>query len=383
MSVSDLIFFNATDGYAEAILRGFRKGILGEQTYTALRNTTNLKDLKAVLMDTDYADYLKDYDESDTSSLKMLLKRKLADEIDYVQASAGPDLQNFIEMTRHKYMIDNVINIVEGSKNKTAVAIIKSRSEPLGFLPEIEGLLNLDVKKIDELYEDVLIDTEVGSYFSTFLEEVLMNSDIKNVNTINNYLQELPPEKIKNYLKKIWFEHFYHYCLTLNPTTREIMEDLLKFEADCQAIQIVYNSLAYEFNQFQEEERQKVIPSFGYLYPEITSQMVKANSFDMLKEALHPYPVYYNLVKDVPDPKKYDDFQLQGGLKTLDDVMFEESIKRFSIAFEQQFHYACFYAYIKIKEQEIKKIIWLAEMISLDKDSSSKLKKNYILPFNY
>jgi V-type H+-transporting ATPase subunit d len=161
------------------------------------------------------------------------------------------------------------------------------------------------------------------------------------------------------------------------------MEDLLKFEADCQAIQIVYNSLAYEFNQFQEEERQKVIPSFGYLYPEITSQMVKANSFDMLKEALHPYPVYYNLVKDVPDPKKYDDFQLQGGLKTLDDVMFEESIKRFSIAFEQQFHYACFYAYIKIKEQEIKNIIWLAEMISLDKDSSSKLKKNYILPFNY
>ncbi len=63
--------------------------------------------------------------------------------------------------------------------------------------------------------------------------------------------------------------------------------------------------------------------------------------------------------------------------------MFEESIKRYSIAFEQQFHYACFYAYIKIKEQEIKNIIWLAEMISLDKDSGSKLKKNYILPFNY
>ena len=63
--------------------------------------------------------------------------------------------------------------------------------------------------------------------------------------------------------------------------------------------------------------------------------------------------------------------------------MFEESMKKYSIAFEQQFHYACVYAYIKIKEQEIKNIIWLAEMISLDKDSSSKLKKGYILPFNY
>ena len=249
--MSDLIYFNTADGYAEAMLRGFRKGILGEQQYTALRNTTNLKDLKSVLMDTDYADYIKDYVESDTSSLKILLKKKLADEIDYVQSVAGPDLQNFIEMIRHKYMIDNVINIVEGSKNKTSTAIIKSRSEPLGFLPEIEGLLNLDVKKIDELYEDVLIDTEVGYYFSTFLEEVLMTSDVKNVSTINNYLRELRPEKIKNYLKKIWFEHFFNYCKTLNPTTQEMMEDLLKFEADCQAIQIVYNSLDHEFNQFQ------------------------------------------------------------------------------------------------------------------------------------
>ena len=284
--MSDLIYFNTADGYAEAMLRGFRKGILGEQQYTALRNTTNLKDLKSVLMDTDYADYIKDYVESDTSSLKILLKKKLADEIDYVQSVAGPDLQHFIEMIRHKYMIDNVINIVEGSKNKTSTAIIKSRSEPLGFLPEIEGLLNLDVKKIDELYEDVLIDTEVGYYFSTFLEEVLMTSDVKNVSTINNYLQELRPEKIKNYLKKIWFEHFFNYCKTLNPTTQEMMEDLLKFEADCQAIQIVYNSLDHEFNQFQEEERKKVIPYFGYLYPDITAQMIKANSFEMLKETL-------------------------------------------------------------------------------------------------
>ena len=236
-------------------------------------------------MDTDYVDYIKDYNESDTSSLKMLLKKKLADEIAQVQSVAGPDLENFLEMTRHKYMIDNVINIIEGTKNKTATAIIKSRSEPLGFLPEIEGLLNLDVKKIDELYEDVLIDTEVGYYFSKFLEEVLMSSNVKDVSTVNNFLQDLKPEKIKNYLTKIWFEYFYHYCETLNPTTREIMEDLLKFEADCQAIQIVYNSLAYDFNQFQEEERRKVIPFFGYLYPDITSQIIKASTFEQLKEA--------------------------------------------------------------------------------------------------
>lgn len=213
-------------------------------------------------MDTDYADFIKDYGEQDTTSLKVLLKRKLADEIDYLQTVAGDDLQKFIQMIRHKYMIDNVINIIEGSKNRTAKEIIQSRSEPLGYLPEISGLINLDVRKLDELYEDVLIDTEVGYYFSTFLDEVLLNSEVKDLSTIQNYLQELKPEKIKNYLKKIWLEYFYLFCRTLNSTTREIMEDLLMFEADCQAIQIVYNSLAYDFNS-QEEERKKVIPNFG------------------------------------------------------------------------------------------------------------------------
>jgi V-type H+-transporting ATPase subunit d len=382
MSMADLVFFNVDDGYTEALLRGFRKSILGEQQYAALRNTSNLKDFKSVLIDTDYSDYVKDYTETDTSALKMLLKKKLADEIDQVQSVAGPELDKFIEMIRHKYMIDNVINIIEGIKNKTDKNVIESRNEPLGYLKEISGLLKLDYKKIEDLYEDVLIDTEVGVYFSKFLEEVLSASDNKNVATINNFLQALKPEEIKNYLKKIWLEYFYHFCKTLNPTTAEIMEDLLKYEADCQTIQIVYNSLAYN-NQFQEEERKKVIPYFGFLYPETTTQLIKCNSLEQLKQILQPFPDYYELVKEIPDPKKLDEFGLQSGLKTLDDLMFKESMKRYSIAFEQQFHFACFYAYIKIKEQEIKNIMLLADMNAFDKEIGSKVKKAYILPFDY
>jgi len=380
--MADLVFFNVDDGYSEALLRGFRKSILGEQQYTALHNSGNLKDFKSVLIDTDYSDYVKEYTETDTSALKMLLKKKLADEIDQVQSVAGPELDKFIEMIRHKYMIDNVINIIEGIKNKTDKNVIESRNEPLGYLKEISGLLKLDYKKIEDLYEDVLIDTEVGVYFSKFLEEVLAMSDSKNVATINNYLQSLKPEEIKNYLKKIWLEYFYHFCKTLNPTTSEIMEDLLKYEADCQTIQIVYNSLAYN-NQFQEEERKKVIPYFGFLYPETTTQLIKCNSLENLRQILQPFPDYYELVREIPDPKKLDEFGLQSGLKTLDDLMFKESMKRYSIAFEQQFHFACFYAYIKIKEQEIKNIMLLADMITFDKEIGSKVKKAYILPFDY
>ena len=140
MSMADLVFFNVNDGYSEALLRGFRKSTLGEQQYTALRNTTNLKDFKSVLIDTDYSDYVKDYNETDTSALKMLLKKKLADEIDQVQSVAGPELDKFIEMIRHKYMIDNVIidlsqfmlnNIKCVKSNRLTQKIIKHLLLPL------------------------------------------------------------------------------------------------------------------------------------------------------------------------------------------------------------------------------------------------------------
>ena len=48
----------------------------------------------------------------------------------------------------------------------------------------------------------------------------------------------------------------------------------------------------------------------------------------------------------------------------LDEIMLEECIKRQSMAFEEQFHVGCFYAYIKLKEQEIKNVCLLADLIT-------------------
>ena len=67
----------------------------------------------------------------------------------------------------------------------------------------------------------------------------------------------------------------------------------------------------------------------------------------------------------------------------LDDVMFVEKAKRFSKAFESQMHYGVFYAYLKLKEMEIKNIIWLAELVSIGVPRQLPGWNKYVLPFKY
>lgn len=77
------------------------------------------------------------------------------------------------------------------------------------------------------------------------------------------------------------------------------------------------------------------------------------------------------------------DNEAQGQGKTIDEVMLEESIKRFSVAFEEQFHFGVYYAYIKLKEQEIKNVTLLADLITQEAERNLPGWNKYIVPFMY
>lgn len=59
-----------------------------------------------------------------------------------------------------------------------------------------------------------------------------------------------------------------------------------------------------------------------------------------------------------------DFFDTATGDKTVEDKFFEHEVFLNRLAFQQQFNYGIFYAYVKLREQEIRNIVWIAECIS-------------------
>jgi V-type H+-transporting ATPase subunit d len=68
-----------------------------------------------------------------------------------------------------------------------------------------------------------------------------------------------------------------------------------------------------------------------------------------------------------------------GSEKSLEDKFFEFEAHINTDSFTQQFHYAVFYSYLKLREQEIRNIVWIAECIS---QKQKDRVNNYINIFN-
>jgi len=157
-------------------------------------------------------------------------------------------------------------------------------------------------------------------------------------------------------LQKLWMEDFYVYTQSLGGVTAEIMKELLEFEADRRAISIVINSFGTTLNDVsnRESERKALFCNFGTLYPETTMTVFnKVGDMVQLAAALAPYPTFRGIFDEAKE-----------GQRSVTDQLYIQEVKLNRLAFDSQSHFACFYAYLKLKRQEERNLKWILSCIN-------------------
>merc|ERR1712146_774738 len=64
--------------------------------------------------------------------------------------------------------------------------------------------------------------------------------------------------------------------------------------------------------------------------------------------------------------------------RDLVDVFFEREVMMNEAAFEGQFHYGIFYAYMRLKEQECRNISWIGDCISNGKEGRKHIHQHLV-----
>ncbi|ELR06808.1 H(+)-transporting V0 sector ATPase subunit d [Pseudogymnoascus destructans] len=349
------LFFNVNNGYIEGIVRGYRNSLLTSQNYNNMTQCETIDDLKLQLGPA-YGDFLSSLPPNpSTSSLAAKTTDKLISEFRYLRANAVGSLAKFMDYLTYGYMIDNVALLITGTLHERDTRELMERCHPLGWFETMPVLCV--ATNMEELYNSVLIETPLAPYFKGSLS--------------HQDLDELNIEIVRNTLYKNYLEDFYNFVTTdsdiAGTPTSEVMSEMLEFEADRRSINITLNSFGTELSK---QDRKKLYPTFGKLFPDGILMLSRADDIEGVRLAVEgnsDYKSYFDQT-GLGQGGGVGAGNMSGGAgsdtKSLEDLFYQKEMEISKNAFTRQFTYSIVYAWIKLREQEIRNITWIAECIA-------------------
>lgn len=202
-------------------------------------------------------------------------------------------------------------------------------------------------------------------YPAPYFRECLSASDLDDLNI----------EIIRNTLYKAYLEDFYRFCTTLGSPTADVMHRILSFEADRRTINVTINSFGTDLGK---EQRAKLFPAIGRLFPEGNNALARADDIEQVRAAcdgVAEYRAFFDTgssgggglgARPNGGAGASDGLGGESIASQLEDRFFALEVHLNKLSFLQQFQYATFYSYVKLKEHEIRSITWISECIAQD-----------------
>jgi len=372
----ELAGFNVNHGFTEAVVRGLRSGFLGPEDYRRISTADSLEDVRSALEETDFGTFLQDEPSPlFASTISKKCYERLSDDFNYVKAQTNEPLTTFMDFMQREKVIDNVCMIIQGALNSKPPAELQEKIHPLGTFDGMKEIMSesFDVQNgFDDVYNIFLVDSPIGPYFEEYLREAAAGKDEAprgfEKSQVGGILTKQDLEVMKASLKKAWLEDFYSFCMGMGGTTAEVMGEMLRTEADFRVLLVTLNALHTPLsNESKLQDRNSLYPSFGNLYPEGTKELRKAWNETTVRTALEPYAKYLSLYDEVKQFYDQDSSSSGAGLQSIEDLIYKENVRMFEYAFEQQYHFGVFYAWVKLREQEVRNIRWISDMITVQK----------------